>query len=151
MGTLVHMAARDPFDRLLDKCEWVGDCLIWTGVRARHYGMFRPTTRTADPKVYVHRWVYETTVGPIPEGLEIDHVKDRGCTSTLCINPDHLEPVTHVENQRRGRLETCRSGRHDLTNEANVQFDNQGRRRGCLVCHREKSLAHYKRRKEAAS
>jgi hypothetical protein len=45
----------------------------------------------------VHRVVYEATVGPIPDGLEIDHL----CENTPCCNPDHLEVVTHAENVRR--------------------------------------------------
>lgn len=45
----------------------------------------------------VHRVMYEEIVGPIPEGLEIDHL----CRIRCCVNPDHLEPVTHAENMRR--------------------------------------------------
>lgn len=46
-----------------------------------------------------HRVVYESLVGPIPAGLELDHT----CRVRRCVNPDHLEPVTHAENQRRSR------------------------------------------------
>lgn len=45
----------------------------------------------------VHRIMYENFVGPIPEGLEIDHL----CKVPRCINPDHLEVVSHQENMRR--------------------------------------------------
>lgn len=44
-----------------------------------------------------HRVAYEIHVGPIPDGLEIDHL----CRVRCCVNPDHLEPVTHRENMRR--------------------------------------------------
>lgn len=44
-----------------------------------------------------HRWAYETYVGPIPAGHEIDHL----CCVKGCVNPDHLEPVTPGENKRR--------------------------------------------------
>lgn len=44
-----------------------------------------------------HRWMWELHKGPIPDGLEIDHL----CRNTGCVNPDHLEPVTHAENVRR--------------------------------------------------
>jgi hypothetical protein len=57
---------------------------------------------------YAHRVAYELLVGPIPEGLTLDHVRDRGCTSTACVKaiadergPAHLEPVTMEENVRR--------------------------------------------------
>jgi hypothetical protein len=48
-----------------------------------------------------HRVSYEFYQGPIPEGHEIDHVWQRGCRSRQCINPEHLEAVTHQENVRR--------------------------------------------------
>lgn len=47
---------------------------------------------------YAHRFSYETFVGPIPEGLELDHL----CRNRKCVNPYHLEPVTHTVNMRRG-------------------------------------------------
>lgn len=50
-----------------------------------------------------HRVAYELAIGPIPEGLTIDHVKARGCTRVDCCNPAHLEAVTYAENQHRGR------------------------------------------------
>lgn len=49
-------------------------------------------------RVMVHRAVYEALVGPIPQGLEIDHL----CRNRACYNPRHLEPVSHLENVRRG-------------------------------------------------
>lgn len=73
----------------------VDGCLIWQGAQNdKGYGQFR----TAGRAVYVHRAVYELTVGPIPESLVIDHL----CRQPACCNPAHLEVVTAVENQRRG-------------------------------------------------
>jgi len=75
-------------------------CWIWTGARSPlGYGAVScggGVTRRA------HRATYELLVGPIPEGMQLDHVKARGCTSTACVNPAHLEPVTNAENTRRG-------------------------------------------------
>lgn len=136
-------------ERVLARCEWNGDCLVWTGGKARLYGVIAMTKHDPMPnkQMYVHRVVYEATVGPIPAGLEIDHVKVRGCRFTTCVNPEHLEPVTHAENRKRSRLETCRSGKHDLTIPENVRWDEKGQRRGCLRCHQEKALARYYRTK----
>ncbi|AYR02998.1 HNH endonuclease [Gordonia phage Kroos] len=113
-----------------------GGCWLWTGMSAgstRRYGTFRASTKSGDPKVYAHRWAYEYFIGPIPDGHDVDHVRDRGCTSALCVNPAHLEAVTHAENMRRSRLKVCRSGRHELTDETAV-WDRNGHRRGCRAC-----------------
>lgn len=67
---------------------WVGEC------NDNGYGRFSVKGR----KVYAHRSSYEIHVGPIPEGLHIDHL----CRVRNCVNPEHLEPVTRSENVRRG-------------------------------------------------
>lgn len=73
-------------------------CWIWNRAKiSTGYGALRRKGRT----MLAHRWVYERLVGPIPEGLTLDHVKARGCISTACVNPAHLEPVTQAENNRR--------------------------------------------------
>ena len=71
-------------------------CLVWTGPTAgAGYGVISHKNRLA----YVHRVSYELSNGPIPSGLEIDHL----CEVKLCLEPSHLEAVTHAENMRRVR------------------------------------------------
>jgi hypothetical protein len=73
-----------------------GFCWEWTGsLMTDGYGQKCHGGRY----VAAHRLVYEALVGPVPEGLELDHL----CGNPSCVNPDHLEPVTHQENMRRGR------------------------------------------------
>lgn len=136
----------DPLIRLLRNCDWEDGCLVWQGSGPREYGTFQPGTRALDPKEYVHRFAYLRFVGLIPSGKEIDHVAARGCHSKRCILPWHLEAVTHRENRNRARLKVCRAGKHDLTDPANVRWDGNGCRRGCLICHRERALARYHER-----
>lgn len=72
---------------------------------------------------------FECFRGPIPEGLELDHL----CRVRCCVNPWHLEPVTHLENMRRGIKRTrthCPHG-HEYSSE-NTYF-HDGRRR-CRLC-----------------
>lgn len=72
----------------------VGVCWLWTGsTNGNSYGRFSLDGRM----VPAHRWAYEALVGPIPPGLQIDHL----CRVPLCVNPDHLEPVSQADNKRR--------------------------------------------------
>ena len=78
--------------RFWPKVAESGDCWVWTAFRMPNgYGQF--------DKQYAHRWAYEHLRGEIPEGLELDHL----CRVRHCVNPWHLEPVTHAENHRRRR------------------------------------------------
>lgn len=74
-------------------------CWVWQGdVTSYGYGSI---TWREDGKRYrigAHRYFYQRKYGPIPTGLHLDHL----CRNPLCVNPDHLEPVTHAENLRRG-------------------------------------------------
>lgn len=115
-------------------------CHIWTGTRATNgYGQFHAHSK----RWASHRWIYTRLVGPIPDGLVIDHVV---CDTPLCVNPAHLEPKTQAENILRGRGPTainaakteCING-HPLSGD-NLFIAAQGRRK-CRQCKRERERA----------
>lgn len=116
-------------DRLMAKVS-VDDatgCWVWTGVAGRGYGVF-----WLPPKMtYSHRAAYELLVGPIPAGMESDHL----CRRLLCCNPAHLEPVTHMENVQRARPTACKNG-HPFV-EATTYIDPRGWRH-CRPCDSER-------------
>lgn len=104
-------------------------CWLWTGGRhSTGYG--------SDGGRLAHRVVYELLVGPIPRGLQLDHL----CRVRLCVRPDHLEPVTQAENIQRGdspsaiasRTGHCRRG-HKLAGGNLYVVPKTGGRR-CLAC-----------------
>ncbi len=78
----------------------LGPCWLWTGgVRGKGYGAFNEAKPEGRYRmVNAHRYVYELTVGLVPDGLVLDHL----CETPLCCNPAHLRPVTNGENIRRG-------------------------------------------------
>ena len=69
-------------------------CWLWTGALVEGYGVLSVNGRLT----FAHRFSYEQAKGPIPAGLEIDHL----CRVRCCANPDHLEPVTTRVNLLRG-------------------------------------------------
>lgn len=75
------------------------ECWKWTAAHMpQGYGTFA-ISNTADTSTFIgaHRYAYQALVGPIPDGLTLDHL----CRNPACVNPAHLEPVTREENNRR--------------------------------------------------
>jgi hypothetical protein len=89
-------ALNDLWERFWSQVDASGDCWEWTGRRTKggYGGLWSSRQQISWP---AHRLAWELLVGPIDEGLHIDHL----CRHPPCVNPDHLEPVTPAENQRR--------------------------------------------------
>lgn len=97
--------------------EPMSGCLLWLGATdgGGRYGCIRIGGPKGETRP-AHVVAWEEQNGPVPDGLVLDHVRARGCSSTLCINVDHLEPVTQRENILRGdgpRLTSERYGGSD--------------------------------------
>lgn len=106
-------------------------CWLWIGGTNGRYGRFCRD-------IYAHRFSYEMHYGPIPEGLEIDHL----CVVPLCVNPNHLEAVTQRENNLRSKsppivnMRKTHCKRDHEFDEANTWFRKNGHR-NCRRCHAE--------------
>ena len=117
------------------------ECWLWTGSKdTPGYGRVQIDKK----QVCAHRMAYELCVGPIPDGLELDHL----CRVPLCVNPEHLEPVTRRENLLRGNTVPARRAaqthclRGHAFDEANTYVDARGRR-GCRACGRLRAKRYY--------
>jgi hypothetical protein len=125
-------------------------CMLWTGTKNRQgYGVFSVGAKGRQFNSQAHRVAYKLLVGPIPDGLVLDHVKARGCRNRHCVAVDHLEAVTQAENVRRGdtgknNTEKTHCPHGHLYDEANTYLYRG--KRFCRACRRRHRL----RRRAAA-
>lgn len=137
--------------------EWLAErvhvelngCWSWTGTsNSMGYGT---AYTTWSPEKLAHRLVYTQLIGPISEGLVLDHL----CRRPPCVNPDHLDPCSRGENVVRGdtvfaalaRVTVCPHG-HEYTPE-NTVVTRAGTRR-CKACQRKTASDYYYAKRRAA-
>ena len=140
-------------ERVLARVVEINGCWVFTGKahNGKGYGIIA-RGRRGEGIAYVHRVVYEALVGPIPEGLTLDHLCHNdsdcpggaSCQHRRCVNPAHLEPVSRGLNVMRGehpRIVLHREGRcirgHKVS-EKNTYFRPSGRVGWCRICVRER-------------
>lgn len=135
--------------RFWAKVRRTDGCWLWTGGTSTDgYGSFWAGRRS----VRAHRFAYELEVGPIPEGLDLDHTccqpdrcdGGRRCPHRRCVNPAHLEPVTNAENARRGhaghhmrtrpRASHCPHNHEYTPENTRVRRTRSGTARACRTC-----------------
>jgi hypothetical protein len=114
--------------RFWGKVDASGDCWEWQAQRSNGYGRVRRDGRW----VMAHRLAYELLVGPIPDGLCIDHL----CRNRGCVNPTHMEAVPDRVNILRGQGFAARAARQ-TTCPSGHEYDAVGYRgaRTCTLCH----------------
>lgn len=119
-------------------------CWAWMGCTdPAGYGRFSVGNKSR----LAHRIAYEDLVGPIPDGLVIDH----RCYNPSCCNPFHMEVVTRAENTRRARFQNTRKTeckRGHPFDEANTMRHPDGRRE-CRECANEASRQYRHANREA--
>lgn len=136
--------AAERFWSMVEKTE---ACWLWMGAKQPEgYGRFG-AGKGRSP--LAHRYAYEQLVGPIPDGLTIDHL----CRNTSCVNPAHLEPVSREENAYRGNRNVakthCDHG-HEFT-PANIYVPpKRPQVRECRTCRAESSRRYHQARKAVA-
>lgn len=140
----------DLLERFWSKVQKTETCWVWTACRTWGYGQF---SVGHNQRVRAHRYSYELLVGPIPDGLQIDHL----CRNHACVRPDHLEPVTARENMIRGfgpaannaRKTSCQNGHPLSGNNLRIgRLSRGGLSRVCKKCHAEDEI---RRKKERVS
>lgn len=111
--------------------EALTGCWLWGGHVARN-GYAR--TKVSGRSVMAHRASYELFVGPIPEGLVLDHK----CRNRCCVNPAHLEPVTSRENLIRGET-LARSNAEKTHCKCGLEYTRvaYAKQRVCIPCRKE--------------
>lgn len=113
-------------------------CWIWQGRTNQGYGVYGGRV--------AHREAYKRIIGPIPDGLELDHL----CLRPACVNPAHLEPVTRAENARRRAANRthCKNG-HEYTPENTRFYSDRGWKvRACRACDVQRTAAYEERRRQ---
>ena len=140
-GRFASVPVMDRFWAKVHKSDDPDGCWLWAAATDIHgYGRFWFYKKMS----LAHRVAYELLKGPIPAGLQLDHL----CRNPACVNPDHLEPVTSRTNLIRGegvvaachRKTHCKQG-HPFSPE-NTRINRHGHR-VCRACEREHDRRRY--------
>ena len=131
---------KDLLERFIEKIAGYPDtagCWVWKAyINSDGYGKFNVNGKSE----FAHRISYQLFEGPISDSLEVDHK----CRNRNCVNPSHLELVTHIVNVVRGdnyskgwerEITHCPKG-HEYNTENTIIYNNK---RKCKTCHRERA------------
>ena len=110
-----------------DRVEKTDTCWVWTRGKCNGYGVYRH----AGQHYRAHRWSWQEVNGPVPDGLELDHL----CRNRACVRPSHLEAVTRRTNALRGVGPTAVNAKKQKCLRGHeYQYDPTTNRRKCPAC-----------------
>lgn len=117
---------------------------VWTGGTSTYgYGMFLVSNSPKRVTQVAHKYIYELLIGRVPDGLELDHT----CLFPGCVNPLHLEPVTHQVNMARAwahrpRVTHCPAGHEYNVRNSYLWINSKGIHKwACKACVRARAKA----------
>lgn len=139
-------------ERFWKKIDRSRECWIWTGAKdPTGYGRFHVRVGDRYVDALAHRFAYERLIGPVPDGLTIDHL----CRNRSCVNPKHMKLVSVQTNILRGDAPTAHNARkthcvhgHSF-DEANTYRPPGSKRRQCRTCKARRHRERLEKRREA--
>ena len=135
-GTACIKQKRTVTDRFWPKVHKTDTCWLWIGaINPNGYGRFQYNGSIG----YAHRWAYEQAHGPIPDGMDIDHL----CRVRHCVNPDHMEAVSRRKNILRGEHPSAKLHRNNMCKHGHVRNSDNAYINShgwwiCRVCRRNR-------------
>lgn len=162
MAKPIALVDEERFWRRVDRRDPSG-CWVWRSKIDRYgYGRYQRRIEGKTRDWIAHRLAYQLLVGPIPDGLVLDHI----CRVRKCVNPAHLEPVTNQENIRRGRgyrgkpmrkvnergVPVCVNGHEVIGDNLRLRHNPKSPAlpiRDCVACSRERNRRHLARKAAA--
>lgn len=140
----------DKFGPVSEHSPELGECWLWTAsLIGGGYGQYHETRNGKHRSLYAHRVIYEALIGPIPVGLEIDHL----CRVRRCVNPIHLEAVSHQENVLRGESLAAQRAKRTHCPQGHPYYGGNlyitpRDERVCVTCNRASVRAWQQRQRE---